>query len=95
MKLDEGRAKNGGCLLRQAADESNRSQRFLQLSLGFWSGQTRTRAWLLTAAIFFFLFANLGTAIAVNRWNKFFFDALEELCDQGVVMRDVLREEDE
>ena len=57
---------------------SNRSQRFLRLALGFWSGKTRTRAWFLTVAVVFFLFANLGAAIAVNRWNKFFFDALEQ-----------------
>lgn len=57
---------------------SNRSQRFLRLALGFWSGKTRTRAWFLTVAVIFFLFANLGAAIAVNRWNKFFFDALEQ-----------------
>ena len=57
---------------------SGRSRRFLRLSLGFWSGKTRARAWLLTSAVLFFLFANLGAALAVNRWNKFFFDALEQ-----------------
>jgi vitamin B12/bleomycin/antimicrobial peptide transport system ATP-binding/permease protein len=53
-------------------------QRFLSLALGFWSGKTRTRAWLLTAAVLLFLVANLGAALAVNLWNKFFFDALEQ-----------------
>ena len=37
-------------------------------------------------AIFLFLFANLGTAIAVNRWNKFFFDALEQKNADTVVV---------
>ena len=65
---------------------SSRSQSFLRLSLGFWSGETRARAWLLTAAIAFFLFANLGAALAVNRWNKFFFDALEQKDTKAVVL---------
>ena len=34
-------------------------------------------AWILTGIVFFFIFANLGAALAVNRWNKYFFDALE------------------
>ncbi len=50
----------------------------MRLSLGFWRGTTRARAWLLTVAVLLFLIANLGAAIAVNLWNKFFFDALEQ-----------------
>jgi vitamin B12/bleomycin/antimicrobial peptide transport system ATP-binding/permease protein len=75
--------------LNQTVEEgaqSSRAQRFLRLSLGFWSGKTRTLAWLLTVAIFFFVFANLGTAIAVNRWNKFFFDALEQKNTETVLV---------
>jgi len=44
------------------------------------------RAWILTAAILFFLLANLGAAIAFNRWNKFFFDALEQKDTRTVVV---------
>ena len=44
---------------------------------GYWRGEARWRAWILTGAVLFFLLANLGAALAVNRWNKFFFDALE------------------
>ncbi len=65
---------------------SSRSRRFLRLSLGFWRGTTRAQAWLLTAAILFFLFANLGAALAVNRWNKFFFDALEQKDTKAVIL---------
>ena len=65
---------------------SSRSRRFLRLALGFWSGTTRALAWLLTAAVLFFLFANLGAALAVNRWNKFFFDALEQKDTQTVIL---------
>ena len=66
--------------------QSGRSQRFLRASLGFWSGTTRAQAWLLTVAILFFLLANLGAALAVNRWNKFFFDALEQKDTKTVVI---------
>ena len=46
----------------------------------------RARAWLLTGAILFFLLANLGAALAVNRWNKFFFDALEQKDTKSVII---------
>jgi putative ATP-binding cassette transporter len=65
---------------------SSLSRRFLRFSLGFWSGETRAGAWILTAGVVFFLFANLGAALAVNRWNKFFFDALEQKDTQTVVI---------
>jgi len=57
--------------------QSSPSRRFLRFSLGFWRGDTQRLAWVLTGAALFFLLANLGSALAVNRWNKFFFDALE------------------
>lgn len=52
--------------------------RFLSISRGFWTGESSRRAWLLTAAVITFLLLNLCAALAVNRWNKFFFDALEK-----------------
>ncbi len=68
------------------SSQSGQSRRFLHLSLGFWSGKTRTRAWLLTCAVLFFLIANLGAALALNRWNKFFFDALEQKDTKTVIL---------
>jgi vitamin B12/bleomycin/antimicrobial peptide transport system ATP-binding/permease protein len=65
---------------------SSRSQRFLGLALGFWSGKTRTLAWFLTAGVLFFIVANLGAAVAVNLWNKFFFDALEQRDRKTVII---------
>ena len=65
---------------------SSQTQRFLRLSLGFWRGETRAQAWLLSCAVVFFLFANLGAALAVNRWNKFFFDALEQKDTKTVIL---------
>ncbi len=55
-----------------------RGNQFLSISKGFWNGQTSRRAWLHTSAVLVFLLLNLGAALAVNRWNKFFFDALEK-----------------
>jgi vitamin B12/bleomycin/antimicrobial peptide transport system ATP-binding/permease protein len=66
--------------------QPGRSPSFLRVSLGFWHGQTRARAWLLTSAVLLFLFANLGAALAVNRWYKFFFDALEQKDTKAVVL---------
>jgi vitamin B12/bleomycin/antimicrobial peptide transport system ATP-binding/permease protein len=57
--------------------QSTASQRFLRFAIGYWRGDARWHAWILTGAVLFFLLANLGAALAVNRWNKFFFDALE------------------
>jgi vitamin B12/bleomycin/antimicrobial peptide transport system ATP-binding/permease protein len=70
----------------QDSGRSSRSRRFLRHSLGFWRGKTRAQAWFLTVAILFFLLANLGAALAVNRWNKFFFDALEQKDTQTVIL---------
>ena len=66
------------------ATPPGRTRRFLRQSLAFWTGETRVQAWLLTFAIAFFLCFNLAAAIAVNRWNKYFFDALEQKNTQAV-----------
>jgi vitamin B12/bleomycin/antimicrobial peptide transport system ATP-binding/permease protein len=65
---------------------SGRGNRFLSISIGFWTGESSRRAWLLTAAVITFLLLNLGAALAVNRWNKFFFDALEKKDTSDAVL---------
>lgn len=57
---------------------ASQSSRFILLASGFWTGATRILAWRLTAVVVFFLLANLAAALAVNHWNKYFFDALEQ-----------------
>ena len=54
-----------------------RAWRFLKFALGYWRGDRRRRAWLLTAGVVAFLLGTVAAALAVNRWNKFFFDALD------------------
>jgi putative ATP-binding cassette transporter len=50
---------------------------FTQLAFGFWTGPTRRKANLFALGLLACLLLNLAPAIAVNRWNKFFFDALQ------------------
>jgi len=51
--------------------------RFARLAFGFWKGATRGKAWLLSIAFLACLFASMGLQVAVTRWNKYFFDALQ------------------
>jgi len=51
---------------------------YFGISRGFWTGPTRRRAWLLTIGVLAFALANLIAALGVNRWNRFFFDAIEK-----------------
>lgn len=50
---------------------------FVRLSLGFWTGATRRRASLLALAFLTCLIVNTALALAINRWSKGFFDALQ------------------
>ena len=51
---------------------------FYRISRGFWRGATARVAWFLTAAVLALVLLNLGIALLINRWNKFFFDALQD-----------------
>jgi putative ATP-binding cassette transporter len=53
------------------------ARKFFKVAHRFWSGATKRRAWLLTAGVLTFVVANLVAALGVNRWNRFFFDAIE------------------
>lgn len=54
------------------------AKRFLVHAGGFWSGATRTRAWLLTAILTSSLLASTFITVQMNHWNRWFFDALEK-----------------
>jgi putative ATP-binding cassette transporter len=49
-----------------------------QLSAGFWSGPHWKRAWLLTIGAFVLALVDVGMQVALNAWNKGFYDALEK-----------------
>lgn len=51
--------------------------RFLALASGFWRGSTAFRAIFLTAALFACLAGQVGLNVAMNAWQRFFFDGLE------------------
>src|SRR5689334_2691432 len=57
--------------------DSRIAQRFLQVSAGFWTGPSRRIAWALTFGLIAALILRLGVDVALNRWNRWFFDALE------------------
>jgi putative ATP-binding cassette transporter len=61
---------------------------YFRISRGFWSGPTQRVAWLLTLGVLAFVFASLLTALGVNWWNRFFFNAIERK-DVGSVLSGV------
>lgn len=50
---------------------------FCRFSGGWWTGGTARQAWLLTLGLGAFLAASTGATVALNHWNRWFFDALE------------------
>jgi putative ATP-binding cassette transporter len=52
--------------------------RFWSSALGFWRGGGSRTAWPLTLALIVLLFASLGIDLLINRWNRWFFDALDQ-----------------
>ena len=51
---------------------------YWRLAGGFWHGPTARRAWLFTILTVVLVIANIGVQYGVNRWNAFFFNALEQ-----------------
>jgi putative ATP-binding cassette transporter len=54
------------------------ARQYWKLAGGYWSGPTRRQAWLLTVATIALVIANIAVQYGVNRWNRFFFNALEQ-----------------
>lgn len=48
------------------------------LAGGFWRGDTARSAWVLTVLTVGLVIANIAVQYGVNRWNRFFFNALEK-----------------
>jgi putative ATP-binding cassette transporter len=51
---------------------------FARFAGGFWLGGTRLRAWGLTLGLAACLLASTGATVALNQWNRWFFDGLEQ-----------------
>lgn len=56
---------------------SNQVGTFWRLARRYWSGVTGPRAFLLSIAVLALVVLNLRVQVAVNTWNKDFFDALD------------------
>ena len=52
---------------------------------GFWRGATARTAWKLTLAGIFLVAANTAVQYGVNKWNAYFFDALQQKSAKGVL----------
>jgi vitamin B12/bleomycin/antimicrobial peptide transport system ATP-binding/permease protein len=44
---------------------------------GYWQGATKLNAWLLTSALAACLLLSTAATVALNHWNRWFFDSLE------------------
>jgi putative ATP-binding cassette transporter len=53
------------------------AREFARLASGWWRGASARNAWLLTIALAALVIGNIGVNVAVNQWNRVFFDALE------------------
>ncbi len=51
---------------------------FGQFAGGFWRGPTALRAWTLSIGLALCLLASTGATVALNHWNRWFFDGLEQ-----------------
>src|SRR4029450_3463784 len=51
---------------------------------GFWRGPAAFRAWALTLGLAGFLVLSTGATVALNYWNRWFFDSLEARDAQAV-----------
>jgi putative ATP-binding cassette transporter len=63
--------------------------RFWSSALGFWRPGGSSAAWPLVIGLVVLLFASLAVDLTLNRWNKWFFDALEQK-HPGEVLKQVL-----
>ncbi len=60
------------------ASRRSRMRQFFGVALGYWRGETRWRAWALTITVLAFIAAQTAAAVGINRWTRWFFDALEK-----------------
>lgn len=58
---------------------------FFRLSQGFWQGETRRQAWLLTIGVLALVLLTLVAQLGINQWNRFFYDAIEKKNAAGVL----------
>lgn len=72
--------------LTEKARQKSMAQRFWRSARGFWTGDQRRIAWLMTVGLVAFVVIQLGFQYRLNVWNRDIFDALEKR-DGGAVLR--------
>ena len=65
--------------------DSRVAREFLAVAGGFWRGPTARIAWLLTIGLVVLLLASTAATVAMNWWNRIFFDALQQRDGAGVL----------
>ena len=50
---------------------------FARFAGGYWRGENAIRAWTLTIGLAVALLLSTAATVALNHWNRWFFDALE------------------
>lgn len=53
------------------------AREFWTMASGFWRGDAKRQAWILTGAIGALIILNIAVQYGINLWNKYFFDALD------------------
>jgi vitamin B12/bleomycin/antimicrobial peptide transport system ATP-binding/permease protein len=61
----------------RAIDRPPSARSFLVRALRYWAGPEKAAAWFWTLSALALVLANLAVNVGINRWNKWFFDALE------------------
>ena len=61
-----------------SSEEERDLYNYLSFAARFWKGSARRKAWLLTSGMATFIFLNLIVQVGINRWNAYFFNALEK-----------------
>lgn len=64
--------------------------RYWEAALGFWRGDARRQAWLLTIAVFAIALVNIGLAYRLNVWHRVMFDAIESRDSAAVFRQSVI-----
>ena len=67
-----------GAAATVAAEPRISAWRFLRFAGGFWRGKGSAKAWTWTLLALALIFVNLAISVGLNRWNRWFFDALEK-----------------
>ncbi|QCK85065.1 ABC transporter ATP-binding protein/permease [Phreatobacter aquaticus] len=62
----------------ETAPARARAREFFRVALGFWTGETRLRAWILTGLVLTLAGLQIIAQVGLNAWQRMFFDALEQ-----------------